>query len=316
MRGFLVSYICLAWGIGASMTSALAYFVLDPYGWRGLMIGTALMFSPSIILLSIMGESPRFDAKKGNWASAEATVRTLAKLNCITGSKSIRLKREKENVENSAKEIGHWGALNYINEAGRLKDFSVIMTLGLAVSFVYYFISYSMPRFLNDGYCSEEKVTLEQSCVFEKSVLFDLGVISLFEPLGVLVAVIMMEFVGRKKTFQSSFVLLTVAITALYFCVGKTYSIVFLILTKFSVAQIGYSPFILGSEYFPTEVRSFTAAAALGVGKVGALVGMGCSQFVFELNPRLVLLATQVGALVVSICLWALRKETVETNIE
>ena len=280
------------------------------------MIGTALMFSPSIIFFSIMGESPRFDAKKGNWASAEATVRTMAKLNCTAGSESIRLKREEENLEIAGKEIGHWGALNYIKEAGRIKDFLLIMTLGSTAIFIYYIVSYSMPRFLNEGYCSDEKVTLEQSCVFEKSVLFDLGVISLFEPLGVLVAVIMMEFVGRKNTFQSSVALLLVAITPLYFCVGETYAFVFFTLSKFSAAQLGFSPFILGSEYFPTEVRSYVLTIGVAFQRIGACVGIGCSHVVFDLNPRLILMLTQFGAVIVSICLWALRKETVGILIE
>ena len=97
---------------------------------------------------------------------------------------------------------------------------------------------------------------------------------------------------------------------------GNTYTFVFFTLSKFSAAQLGVSPFILGSEYFPTEVRSFVVAAVVGVGRIGACVGIACSQYVFDLNPRLDLLVTQILAVVVGICLSALKKETAGTQIE
>ncbi|XP_063679060.1 putative transporter svop-1 [Bolinopsis microptera] len=315
IRGFLVSYGSLAWGIGASLTSALAYFVVDPYGWRGLMIGTAIMFSPSILFLAIAGESPRFDAKKGNWDRAERTLLTVAKLNCTAGNMTVRLKRGQKSDDNSG--LGCCSSLTYIKSNGLLKNLIVITTFGAAATFIYYAISYSMPRFLNEGYCSDEIVPVELSCHFDKSVLFDLGIISLFEPLGVLVATVMIETrLGRKITFQSSVLLLLIATASLYVCVNKTYAFVFFTISKFAAAQIVFGLYLLGAEYFPTEVRSFVIAVGLGFWRVGASAGIACSQFIFNLHPRIVLAFTQIAAVVVSICLCVLGKETAGTHIE
>ena len=327
-----MSYASLAWGIGASLTSALAYFVVDTYGWRGLMIGTAIMFSPSIFFLAIMPESPRFDAKKGNWERAERTLQTVAKLNCTTRSTTFRLKRgqQSEDMEADISGIqrcsdGWWftalcgccSSLTYIRSHGLLKNLIVITTLGSAATFIYYAVSYSISRFLNEGYCSDKIVPLESSCHFDKSVLFDLGIISLFEPLGVLVAIVMIETrLGRKMTFQSSVLLLLVATASLYMCVNKTYTFVCFTISKFAAAQIEYSLYILGTEHFPTEVRSFVIAVGLGFWRVGASAGIATAQFIFTLNPRLVLAFTQIAAVVVSVCLCVLGKETAGTHIE
>jgi hypothetical protein len=316
VRGLLISSSCLAWGTGASLTSALAYFVVDTYGWRGLMVGTALLFSPSIFFLAIMGESPRFDCKKSNWDRAERTMGTIARLNCASGSKFIKLSR-KENVnEDEPNQLGCWGAISYIKSTGRVKDFVAILIIGTIAIFVYYSVSYSMPRFLNEGYCSNEKATLEQSCRFDKTVLFDLGVISLFEPLGVLVAVIQMEAIGRKNTFNGSIALMTVVLTALYFCVNKTYSSLFFTASKFFAAQVAFSPILLGSEYFPTEVRSFVLTIGLTFQRIGAFSGIAAAQFVFDLDPRFVFLSNQIGAIIIGVCFCALKKETAGTQIE
>ena len=317
MRGFCVSYFSLAVGVGATLSSALAYFVVDIYGWRGFIIGSAIMFSPSILFLAMMGESPRFDAKKGNWDRAESTVQTIAKFNCATRSHAIKLKRG-ENVdgdETNENGIGFYGALNFIKVTGRLKDFVVILALGFTSMFIYYTVSYSMPRFINEGYCSGEKVAQKQSCSYNKLVLIDLAVINSFELLGVLVAVILMEIIGRKKAFQSSVALQLLAVTALYFCVNDTYFIVFFTFLNFSAAQTGFSHSILGAEYFPTEVRSFVLSIGLVFQRIGACAGIACTQYVFDINPRVVLALTQMATVVVSICLCVLGKETVGTHI-
>ena len=281
------------------------------------MIGTALLFSPSILFLSIFGESPRFAAKNGDWAGAEKTLQTIQKLNCAAASKKIKLKRDAcSSDEDESKNVGFWGGLSYIKSIGRTKDLVVINAIAFAAILIYYIAGYSMPRFLNEGYCSEVLVAEHEKCKFDKSVLFDLGVISLFEPLGVVIAVILLEIIGRKKTFQASVLFLLVALTALYFCVNNTFSFIFFTIVKFTAAPIAYSPFILGSEYFPTEVRSFTIAVIVAAGRVGACSGIAVSQFVFNLSPRLVLALTQIAAVILSVCYCALKKETVGTTIE
>ena len=317
-RGALISLVSLAWGIGASLTSGLAYLVVEPYGWRGLMIGTALLFSPSILLLCMFGESPRHDARKGNWDSAEKTIRLIGRLNCVAGAQNITLQRS--NVEQCEQhdKLGYRTALNVIKDTGMLKDFMILIILAVVAMLVYYIVGYSMPRFLNEGYCTDS-VTIsaeDQSCKFERSVLFELGIISLFEPLGIAVAVIFIELFGRKNTFQMSAVLLIIVSTALCFCVNKAYSFILFTLCKFGAAQIGWSPFLVGSEYFPTEIRAFVLAICAASTKIGALLGIMSSQFIYNLNPRLILGETIFDAAIVSLCFFALKKETMGVQID
>ena len=278
------------------------------------------MFSPCVLFLAIITESPRHDVKKGNWDRAEKTIRTIAQLNCSGPSRQVTLLRETLFVRESGSKTerqgtGLFSALRTIKLTGRVSDFSVVVIQSFTSVFVYYTVGYSMPRFLNEGYCYTTNVTVQDSCVFNKAVLLDLGLISLFEPLGVLVAVIFVEIVGRKRMFQSSVALLVVALSALYFCVNTTYSFIFFTLSKYCAAQIGWSTFLLGSENFPTEIRSFVLAICVSCQRIGGCVGIACSQFLFNVTPRLVLGVTQVGAIVVWACLLAWKQDATGSQI-
>ena len=306
-----LSCIALAWGVGASITSGLAYFVVEPYGWRGLLIAAALAFAPSIPCFILIGESPRYDVTRGRFESAQRTLRTLYRLNRQPKS-DIKLKRDHVT---SAPEEGT-SIFKTLCETGSVWNLALICAMGGCAVFGYYAIAYSIPRFLNEGYCSGVVVSTTESCTFDKSVLFDLGVVSLSEPLGVLIAVITVDIIGRRRTFFAAQAMFLVAVTALYFCVGYAYLMVWITAARMTIAAICWSPYIITAEYFPTRVRSCAIALFFCCSRVAGMVGIWVAQVTYSASPRLLLGVVQVAVVLCAACLGMLKRETMGAEIQ
>ena len=279
------------------------------------MIAVALIFSPSIIAFALVKESPRFDELKENFDRAEKTVKQIAALNCK--SFQISLKKEICSEVDKHQAINLRDHLAAMGEDRRLlRDILAVASLSVFSIWVYYSTSYSVPRFLNEGYCTGDIKSEIETCIFQKSVLFDLGIISLFEPLGVLVVAVVVDLVGRRLTFAVSLLLLVLNQVGILICVSDTYLFVMLMLNKMAGAAIGWAYCIYSVEYFPTSIRGFTTALSVGSGRVGAAMGMFTAQFVFSWGPRYFIGSNLVGAAFVGLCLLVLKKETMGVQLE
>ena len=177
----------------------------------------------------------------------------------------------------------------------------------------FYIVGYSGPRFLNEGYCLNSEVNAKQHCVFEKTVLFDIGVVSLAEPFSICIAIVLVEVIGRRKTFFMSVILSLVFSTTLYFCAGQ--HLAFMTLMRMGTTQLSWSPTLLGAEYFPTSIRSFVMGLHVSCCRVGASLGVLCVQFVFNYSPRLLLGILQVAVVLSGLCLVQLKRETMGTHL-
>ena len=309
----MLSYGALAWGIGCSLTSGLAYLLIEPYGWRGLIIGVSLLFSPSILFLAITNESPRFDARKGNLARAEKTVITIAQLN-RADMKKVKLKKSEFVSESDSN--GFLEPIREMQSLGLGRDLIVLNIYSAFVIYLYYCLSYASPRFVNEGYCSVAKLSANKTCNFDNDSLFDIGVIGLFEPLGVLIAIFLVDKIGRRKTFQLANGIIFLSLTALYFCVNNLYLMALLIASKFGSAQAGWAPTVLTVEYFPTTLRAFALSFGISFQRFGALAGLISVNFLFNAGPRIVLVVCQVATVIMGICLVFLKRETMGTQLQ
>ena len=309
----MVSFASLAWGIGCSLTCGLAYFLIGPYGWRGLIIGVALLFSPSILFIAITNESPRFDIRKGNLARAERTVNSIARLNGA-GIKLMKLKNTNLVYESGSN--GFLASIKRIQALGLYQDFIVLNIYSVIAMFLYYCLSYSTPRFVTEGYCSVANVSANKSCNFDNESLFDIGVIGLFEPLGVLIAAVLIDKIGRRITFQLASGLIFLSVAALYFCVNKSYLLIFLIASKFGSAQTDWAPTVLNVEYFPTTIRAFALSVGICFQRFGALAGLISVNYLFNAGPRILLAVCQVATVIMGICLVFLKRETMGIQLQ
>ena len=200
-RTFALSAIGLAWGIGSALTSAIAYFTMDRFGWRGVLLASAVVFSPSILMVFMAKESPRLDLYKGNVKSAENTVNFLSKWNGKEQSITLQHNVEECGLDEGSTPVHTYsGIWSIIRTSGKLLDLILIVILFYISIFMYYSLSYATPRFLNENFCSGQNTTKDASCVFDKGVLFDIGVVGLSEPIACLISVYVLDKIGRRRT--------------------------------------------------------------------------------------------------------------------
>ena len=313
LRAMAFSQTSLAWGIGSSIGAGLAYFVLEPWGWRGLLLAIPLTFSPSVILLAITPESPRYNFHQGFHGKAKATIETIYKLNG-RGTIDIKLKKT-PNSQIVGSRLTLDRVYKELQVTENIHNTLYLVILIVSSYFSYYVYAYATPRILNEGYCTGEIVTVKESCTFQNDVLFDLGLVSLSEPFGVLVTLVLLEVLGRRKTFLGAAVAIVIVATPLYFCVNHSFLFWFMLLVRMSMAGMALAPSTLTGEYMPTLIRNFMITIMASFGRAAASLAIFLTEYIVNEGVRQVIGVVQVLTVVSFISLVALKKETLGMNL-
>ena len=304
-RALALSGFNLAWGVGVSISGAIAYFVMEPYGWRGLILGIPIAFSPCIIFLACIRNSPRHDYYSGNVYEAERTIKQIYKLN---GKGDVDIKLEDFDVPESA----HDAYMTYkiLKKTDNIRNIVFIILLANSSLFSYYVFAYIMPRLLNEGYCTGETIINHKSCEFDKNTLLSIAIINIAEPVGVVITLYLLEAFGRRKAFLGGAILALCLPTATYFCVGHEYLLAFLLFLYAAIAGLLMAYPVLVNEYMPTVIRSFMMSIVAASGWFGGILAIFAAEYSFNFSPRLALGALQAAVFIAVGCLSMLRRET------
>ena len=311
-RALAMSGFSLAWGVGVSISGAIAYFVMEPYGWQGLVLSIPIAFSPCIIFLASIRDSPRFDYYSGNAEKAEKTIEQLYKLN---GKGEVKIKLKELDVPISEQDAGIRTTYTILQNTDNLKNTVFIILMGFSSIFCYDVFAYIMPRLLNEGYCTGQSVEIKDSCSFDKKTLINIEIINISEPVGLIITLLLLEFLGRRKAFMGAAVLTFLLPTALYFCVGHGYLLIFLLFLYASIAGLALAPMVLVGEYMPTVIRSYMTSLEVVSGLFGAIVAILVAEFAYNYSPKVAIGILQGAACIAVFCLAMLKRETGGTNL-
>ena len=313
-RALALSGVSLPWGIGGSITGGIAYLTLNVYGWRGLIVCTALAFSPCILFLAVIRESARYEFYRGNVKEAEETIQKIYKLNGREDVK-FKLKTTVQTEDSEHNEIDCRGTIALLKETNNLRNCVLVGLSGLTNIYSYYLNAYTMPKLLNEGYCTGKSAAQDNSCTFNTATLFDIGIISLSEPLSVAVMLVLIEKFGRIKPGVVTGLISVLLPTALYFCVNRAWLFWCLLMLKVVLAAQGLLPVILMGEYSPTLIRSTMLSIVCTCNRAGGLVGILCSVYLYDLSVKLVFVMSQVTNIMYVFCMLGLSRETLGTDL-
>ena len=311
-RALAMSGISFAGGLGVAVSGAITYFVIDPYGWQGVVLGIPIAFSSACIIpLVFIRDSPRFDYYSGNVERAERTIKQLYKLN-RKGEVTIKLK---EVVALKSEDAGFRKTYNILEKTDNLKNTVFLNVLGFSSLFCYYYFAYIMPRLLNEGYCTRNFLETIDPCSYDKKTLRNIEIINISELSSVIIILLLLEWIGRRKAFMGAAVLGFLLPTALYFCLGNIYLLTFLVLTWASEASLGLAPYLLVGEYMPTVIRSYMSSLVSMTGSMGAIIAILVAEYTFNYSPRVAIGLLQIAASVPIMSLAMLKKETGGSNL-
>ena len=312
-RALALSGNSLAWGIAVLINSAITVYVMDPYGWQGVLLSIPIAFSSACIipLASIRG-SPRFDYYSGNVERAE---RTIEKLYILNGKGKVTIKLKDVDISNSEQDAGLCTTYKILKRTDNLKNTFLIMLLAIFVVSIYHLYAYIIPQLLNEGYCSGHSIDIIDSCSFDKKTLLELTITYISEPVGLIITLPLLEMFGRKKVFMAAAIMAFLLPTSLYFCVRQEYLLTFLIFSFASASSLTLAPWLLVVEYMPTVIRSYMTSVMAVFAYFASSLAIFAAEYIFSYSPSVAIGAIQITVLVAVICFAMLKRETGGANL-
>jgi len=313
-RSLSMSSVGLGWGIGTALSSGLAYLTLGPYGWRGYLIIIGLLCSPILFLFFIIKESPRHDVRMGKLENAQETLKTLAYLNCTKELGEVEITQDNNSEELEITTF--YQSYQILRTTGYLSDFWKIVIITLTGKFVYMGMLYAAPLFVDEGPCHSGKITQKQFCSFDNSVLFDLGVIGLAEPVSLVIGLLLLDKIGRRNMLFISSLIPVFVFIPLYFCIPSALTLTVLLINRGILAVMGWINFVIASEYFPTSVRSFTSSIIGSCSTLTSVIASFAVQYAYHESSGLVVIIMQIALVVSAGVIYSIKREMTGEQLE
>ena len=290
-RVYAMFGIGIGWSAGLVLTYFLAYFVMEPYGWQGLLIGCSVLLSPGIILVLFARESPMFDLYRGNVEEAEKSISFIRKLNRKKIGRPIKLSHhDQENQSNGEENEGKTFTQLYqiLKQSGKAKDLFLLIALILMGISVYGCIAFSTPRFRSD--VSEKDTSTSDSenasCRFSKPELLDLGLVGFSEPIAVVISTFVTDKLGPRKATWLSGAVTLLCLIGLYFPIKGGVLVALLLVVRGSSYLLIFVPQVMLREHMPVSIRGFCFHLSYGAGSIITVFMVAVTHFSYEVDPK------------------------------
>ncbi|XP_062277413.1 synaptic vesicle glycoprotein 2B [Scomber scombrus] len=311
-RGAMISALATFWMAGNIVAAGLAWLViprtwahfslgsLDFQSWRLFVVLCSVPSLTSALLFKLlMPESPKFLMEAGREKEAIHVFRLMFKLNMwkkgkafpefgLSTSSKQRGKLEETKTWGSPKErLGRiikkgLGPIKQMFD-GSLKSRSIVLLIIFyCISFGYYGLWMWFPELfmrIEDGGSPCSNVTRpstlsNHNCYPVKTAVYMEGFIIAASNLpGNIFTILMMDSTGGKTLLSCSLLLSSVCVFFIYVVQTKAQSLIFSCVFS-GVSVIAWNALdVVGTELYPTQLRSSALGFFTGVGRVAAITG-------------------------------------------
>jgi MFS transporter, AAHS family, 4-hydroxybenzoate transporter len=289
-RATMVMIMFCGFSVGAGLGGPLAAALIPHFGWRSVFVvgGVAPLVLAPILMLRLP-ESIRFLALSGRAQARVAEL--LAQIN------------PKAEFDRDARFVVHEPALEGVPVRHLFRDGRTLVTLLLWVVFFMslldiYFLANWLPTVLNDLGASVSASALISAMLQVGGIAGTFALGSIIDRFSfralALVYFIAVFAVGAIGQLGNSVVLVTLAIFAAGFCIIG--------------GQIAANA--LAAAYYPTSVRATGVGWALGIGRVGSIIGplVGGILLSMKWNTASVFMAAAAAALCAALAAFSLSR--------
>ncbi|GAV09099.1 hypothetical protein RvY_18696 [Ramazzottius varieornatus] len=278
-RGKMLVLTQLFWATGSFVLIAAAAVIIPRFGWRWLMIFTAILSWVSLGFFKLVPESPRYLLATGKYEKAVTLLNKIAATN-KTSLPEGRLFQPA------------------VQEHGKIKDmFSPYyrrITLQLFIvwfcmTFGYYGVVLGSTEIverarvcdISGNIIDEHTSVAVQECgcrqlTPDDYVTLIIGTLGEFGSL--FINLFLMDLIGRKYTFVVNLVLCAIFVLLLNLCTTRFLLSFFILMARMFMAAIGNVVYVYTSEVYPTTFR----AVGLGVCSSFARIGSMISPFIAQ----------------------------------
>ncbi|XP_049429522.1 synaptic vesicle glycoprotein 2B [Epinephelus fuscoguttatus] len=311
-RGAMISALATFWMAGNILAAGLAWLVI-PRTWAHFSLGSlefqswrlfvVLCSVPSltsaILFKLLMPESPKFLMEAGRETEAIQVFQVMFKLNTWRKGKDLpefslcTSSKQKGEVEETRGRGPRGGRLASIlkkalvpikqmfHESLKCRSISLLVIF-YCISFGYYGLWMWFPELfkrIEDGGspCANGSVTSplhDQSCYPVKTAVYMEGFIIAAANLpGNIFTILMMDSAGGKALLSFSLVVSSLSVFLIYVVQTKVQSLILSCVFS-GVSVIAWNALdVIGTELYPTQLRSSALGFFTGVGRVAAITG-------------------------------------------
>jgi AAHS family 4-hydroxybenzoate transporter-like MFS transporter len=279
----------VGFSIGAAVGGFVAAALIARFGWQSVFVtGGVIPCAIAILLILLLPESIRFLLMKGGLMKGGEDKRVAHSLARIAPGVSPDLARSLVIEERPAQEF----VVKQLFATGRTPMTLLIWVIFFMSLLDLYFLNAWLPTVIHDA-----GIVIEKAIVL--TALFQIG--------GALGSLIMGRLLDRFLSFRVLACAYLAAGVFVFFIGAAGKSVVLLALTIFAAGcgVIGgqSSANALTAEFYPTPMRSTGVGWALGIGRVGSIIGplLGGLLLSLEHEPRRVFWAAAIPVLIASI---------------
>ncbi|CAH1230704.1 SVOP [Branchiostoma lanceolatum] len=274
-RAQCVVFLEIFWAIGTCIEVVLALVVMPTLGWRWLLIFSAIPCLIFAISCKWLPESARYHVACGESEKAQNTLKKIALEN------------------NSPMPLGKLVLPENTEKRGQFKDLFtpqlrlttvLLWFIWFANAFSYYGIVLMTTELFqaedsgDANFCSANQkdhalFKCYAGCKYlNRKDYTDLLWTTVAEFPGLLVTMLIIEWLGRKRTMALEFVVFSFFTFLLLTCGGRTWLTIFIFIGRAFISGAFQAAYVYTPEIYPTTTRALGLGTCSGVARLGALL--------------------------------------------
>ena len=272
-RGRCVVLVGVFFAIGASLAVLLAICILMPYGWRWWLVACAMPSFVFVVFCLVFGywlewfpRSPCYDLITGNSENAFRTLQMAARWNKT---------KLPEGKLISGPEVPRGHIFDLLRPGYRVISFLLVILWFLA-GFSYYGIALFITQMITVGNTCDPYAfgfANNGTChILNLNDYNNLLLTTTADIPGLVVAAILVDVIGRKRSFIITSMLYAITCLFLFICMQKTPMVIVLYFARTLIDAPAQILFVYTAEVYPTEVRALGMGFGSMMARVGAMV--------------------------------------------
>ena len=306
-RAFAMFVINVWYVMGGCYVYAMGLIFMNQFGWRIIVLLTAVPTVVSCLSSCFILESPRYLFVCGRMSELSDTLARMFKMN----DKVLPKYNLGEHVEESR------GSIPEIFEGDYFRVTILLLQAFTINAFIEYGAALLLPDMFVYDYCSDTSLFDDDSSCYMSNTeyLYMLLIGSVSLP-AVLVAYLTCDKFGRIRTMLFSGAVTLVGLIMLLICinvyvlVGEAAVVVF-----FSVLQ-NCALWLYLPESYPTYIRNAAVGVVNGVGKLGAALGSLVTEIVAGSSIRACLTLYVCLTAYQLVCIYLMKRDTVGLRLD
>ena len=302
------SIIILFANFGIFFLAVIAYFLLQPYGWRWLVLSISLpLFLCWVLFVFFMPESPRFLMVNDQRQEAIHVFKRMAKVNGASFPKKLKILGNFEEEPASSLEM---------MKSGFLKETILLSIMFFGNLLIKFGTVLFYPLALYSGFCGGSGPPPDHSCLkIDQESLVELAIATSSCVFAIGSGYVAAKKLGRSISLKIFSTASFIATLFLFKCFSNTATVGLFFLVKLLTNSHNMVTNIIVPELYPTSFRSTAVGFSSSCGKVGALISTGTVYALYYYNPNCAVALFAVNAMLVTVASWIWDKETTESVI-